>query len=433
MHYVDMSTVIEVENLSKLYRLGIISTRTIAQDVNRFVAKLLKKENPDFRIGELNNRQLNGSSQFVWALNDISFQVKQGDVMAIIGKNGAGKSTLLKILSRVTTPSKGKVRLKGRVASLLEVGTGFHPELTGRENIFLNGSILGMTKNEIKLKFDNIVEFSGIGNYIDTPVKRYSSGMHVRLAFAVAAHLDPEILIVDEVLAVGDAEFQKKCIGKMHDVSATEGRTVLFVSHNMSAIKNLCTKGILLEYGRKVFDGSAEDAIRKYLSSTGAGGNNLAERSDRTGSGGLKFTELNLRNQKDEIVTQVISGEPLKIQMSYVCNQKLKGNVIISVAIQDGYGNNKAMFVTDEMGIKFENIPEAGKIILEIPQIMLRADNYFIRLFASYNTTGANDILDSIENAGELRVLQGDFWKSGKTNREGSFGLMNGKFFQASK
>jgi len=231
-----MAKVIQVDDVSKLYRLGVISSRTIAHDINRFILKLAGKENPDFKIGAVNDRALKNGSQLVWALRNVNFNVGSGDVLAVIGKNGAGKSTLLKILSRVTSPTSGSIKIRGRVASLLEVGTGFHQELTGKENVFLNGSILGMTRNEIKSKFDEIVDFSGIGNYIDTPVKRYSSGMHVRLAFAVAAHLEPEILIVDEVLAVGDADFQRKCIGKMQDVSKREGRTVLFVSHNMAAV-----------------------------------------------------------------------------------------------------------------------------------------------------------------------------------------------------
>ena len=244
-----MSTVIKVENLSKQYRLGDVGTGSIAHDVNRAWYKLRGKEDPYLKIGETNDRTKKGDSDYVWAIKDINFEVKQGEVLGIIGRNGAGKSTLLKILSRTTTPTTGSVKIKGRVASLLEVGTGFHPELSGRENIFLNGAIMGMTKQEIKRKFDEIVDFAGVERYIDTPVKRYSSGMYVRLAFGVAAHLEPEILIVDEVLAVGDAEFQKKALGKMKDVSTKEGRTVLFVSHNMAAVSKLCTNGLLLING----------------------------------------------------------------------------------------------------------------------------------------------------------------------------------------
>src|SRR5580704_10011032 len=241
--------VIKVENISKQYRLGEVGTGSLAHDLNSFWHSIRGKENPYLKIGEANDRAIKGNSDYVWALDDINFDVRRGEVLGIIGRNGAGKSTLLKILSKTTAPTTGVIKIKGRVASLLEVGTGFHPDLSGRDNIFLNGAILGMTKNEIKSKFDEIVAFSGVERYIDTPVKRYSSGMYVRLAFAVAAHLDSEILIVDEVLAVGDFEFQKKCLGKMSEVSQQQGRTVLFVSHNMDAISVLCNKCILLKNG----------------------------------------------------------------------------------------------------------------------------------------------------------------------------------------
>jgi ABC-type polysaccharide/polyol phosphate transport system ATPase subunit len=250
-----MGKAIKVENLSKAYQLGDFGTGTISRDLERYWAKIRGKEDPFLKIGEINDRTSKGESDIVWSLKDINFEIEQGDAVGIIGRNGAGKSTLLKILSRVTSPTTGSIKVKGRIASLLEVGTGFHPELTGRENIYLNGAILGMRKAEIKRKFDEIVAFSGVERYIDTPVKRYSSGMYVRLAFAVAAHLESEILIVDEVLAVGDSEFQKKCLGKMNDVSRGEGRTVLFVSHNMGAIKTLCNSGIFLDNGElKSFD-----------------------------------------------------------------------------------------------------------------------------------------------------------------------------------
>jgi len=256
-----MSTVIKVDNVSKIYNLGTISSGTLAEDTNRLMARLMGKEDPLTKVNAIGE-----SDSIHIALKDVSFEVKDGEVLGVIGKNGAGKSTLLKILSRITSPTKGNVRMKGRVASLLEVGTGFHPELTGRENVFLNGAILGMTRNEVAGKFDEIVDFSGVSKFIDTPVKRYSSGMYVRLAFAVAAHLEPEILIVDEVLAVGDADFQKKCLGKMKDVSTNYGRTVLFVSHNMTAVKNLCSRAIFLKQGQLVYSGGAEDVVSFYLS-----------------------------------------------------------------------------------------------------------------------------------------------------------------------
>ncbi len=256
---------IEFNHVGKLYRLGTIGTGTISHDLNRWWARIRGKEDPFLKIGEVNDRTQKASSDFVWALKDIDFKVEQGDVLGIIGKNGAGKSTLLKVLSRVTSPTSGSIRARGRIASLLEVGTGFHPEMTGRENIYMNGSIMGMTKAEITRKLDEIVDFAGVEKYIDTPVKRYSSGMTVRLGFAIAAHLEPEILVVDEVLAVGDAEFQKKAIGKMQDVSRGGGRTVLFVSHNMASIRTLCTRSIVLGNGSVVYNGTVNEAIDYYL------------------------------------------------------------------------------------------------------------------------------------------------------------------------
>lgn len=261
-----MPTAIEFNHVSKQYRLGLVSTRTLSHDLDRWwKMNILGKEDPYLKIGETNDRATKGESDYVWALKDIDFKVEQGDVVGIIGKNGAGKSTLLKLLSKVTGPTTGTIKARGRIGALLEVGTGFHQEMTGRENIYLNGAILGMSHQEIAKKLDEIVDFSGCERYIDTPVKRYSSGMMVRLGFAVAAHLDPEILVVDEVLAVGDAEFQKKAIGKMQDVSKGEGRTVLFVSHNMASIATLCTKGALLDRGSVTFSGSAKDTISRYL------------------------------------------------------------------------------------------------------------------------------------------------------------------------
>ena len=260
-----MSTILKVENLSKQYRLGLVGTGSLQDDLKRWWSRVRGQEDPLLKIGESNDRSTKGESDYVWALKDINFEVEQGEVLGIIGKNGAGKSTLLKILSRVTSPTTGVVKSKGRIASLLEVGTGFHPEMTGRENIYLNGAILGMTKAEIREKEAEIITFSGCQRYIDTPVKRYSSGMRVRLAFAVAAHLEPDILVVDEVLAVGDAEFQKKAIGKMQDISKGEGRTVLFVSHNMKAINSLCHKVLLIESGKVVFEGQVAEGVSRYL------------------------------------------------------------------------------------------------------------------------------------------------------------------------
>ncbi|GER59705.1 ABC transporter ATP-binding protein [Patiriisocius marinus] len=259
-----MGVILKAENVSKQYRLGLVGTGTLSHDLNRFWARIRGKEDPYLKVGAVNDRATKAESEYVWALKDINFEVQQGEILGIIGKNGAGKSTLLKLLSRVTGPTTGTIKTKGTIASLLEVGTGFHPELTGRENVYLNGAILGMRKAEIATKLDEIIEFSGCEKYIDTPVKRYSSGMRVRLAFAVAAHLEPDILVIDEVLAVGDAEFQKKAIGKMQDISQGEGRTVLFVSHNMAAVKSLCTRAILIENGEITYSGNVEKVLQKY-------------------------------------------------------------------------------------------------------------------------------------------------------------------------
>lgn len=325
--------VIKVENLSKQYRLGEVGTGTISHDLNRWWAKVRGKEDPFSKVGETNDRTKKGNSEYVWALRDINFEVKQGEVLGIVGRNGAGKSTLLKLLSKVTSPTTGSIKMKGRVASLLEVGTGFHPELTGRENVFLNGAILGMTKTEIKKKFDEIVDFAGVERYIDTPVKRYSSGMYVRLAFAVAAHLEPDILIVDEVLSVGDAEFQKKCLGKMNEVSREEGRTILFVSHNLKAVGALCRTGLFLNKGETQFMGNVDAALENYIKSATSGGggiinkisegiiwegilntedlNNLSSDEDIKFLFGIRstkqqydnvFMDLALFNQRDEII-----------------------------------------------------------------------------------------------------------------------------------
>ena len=259
------NTVLKIENLSKQYRLGQVGTGTISHDLNRWWANVRGKEDPYSKIGQSNDRTKQAESEYVWALKDVNFEVKQGEILGIIGKNGAGKSTLLKLISRITSPTTGSIKAKGRIASLLEVGTGMHPEMTARENIYLNGAIMGMKKHEIARKFDEIVDFAGVAMYVDTPVKRFSSGMYVRLAFAVAAFLEPEILIVDEVLAVGDAEFQKKAIGKMKDVSSGDGRTVLFVSHNMASVKALCSRALILENGEVKKIGEVNDIVSMYL------------------------------------------------------------------------------------------------------------------------------------------------------------------------
>ncbi|HVW96658.1 MAG TPA: ABC transporter ATP-binding protein [Mucilaginibacter sp.] len=313
-----MSKVIKAENLSKAYQLGEIGTGTLSRDLERFWARVRGKEDPFLKIGEVNDRSVKGTSDIVWSLQNLNFEIEQGDAVGIIGLNGAGKSTLLKILSRVTAPTTGSVKIKGRVASLLEVGTGFHPELTGRENIFLNGAILGMRKAEIKRKFDEIVDFSGVERYVDTPVKRYSSGMYVRLAFAVAAHLESEIMIVDEVLAVGDAEFQKKCLGKMNDVSTTEGRTVLFVSHNMGAVTRLCNSAMLLRNGILIQQDITSRVITNYLSTDelSAAFNEWTE-NDAPGNQIARILSAGVFNENGDLYEYTDIRKPVIVKMEY--------------------------------------------------------------------------------------------------------------------
>ena len=329
-----MSTAIKIENLSKIYRLGEIGTGTITQDIDRwFKTKIMGKEDPFLKIGESNDRTQKGKGNIVYSLQDINFEINQGDAVGIIGRNGAGKSTLLKILSRVTTPTTGKINIKGRVASLLEVGTGFHPELTGRENIYLNGAILGMRKREIDRKIDEIIDFSGVERYVDTPVKRYSSGMYVRLAFAVAAHLESEILIVDEVLAVGDTEFQKKCLGKMGEVSKGEGRTVIFVSHNMTAVKNLCLNTVILENGRILNVGYTMDVLPLYLENAVMNFNgtvNLNEINRRYSLNIIQLQSISILNSENLIRDILQFGEKPFVYFTYEVIQPIR-DVILQI------------------------------------------------------------------------------------------------------
>ena len=389
--------VLKAENISKQYRLGQLGTGTISHDLNRFWAKLRGKEDPYLKVGDVNDRSLIGGSDYVWSLKDINFEVKQGEVLGIIGKNGAGKSTLLKILSQVTTPTTGEVKVKGRIASLLEVGTGFHHELSGRENIFLNGAILGMTKIEIKSKLDEIVEFSGVAKYLDTPVKRYSSGMMVRLAFAVAAHLEPEILIVDEVLAVGDQEFQDKCIGKMKDVSS-QGRTVIFVSHNMAAIKSLCGKAIILANGKLVEEGSAEKLVNNYLSEYTTISSGITwPISEAPGNENFKLTKLELINDGKQTNNVDISKDTtLKIYYKNFTDNK---RYQISVHIIDNQENCIVCAINAPSASieedKYFHIPYAkGEFVTEfsIPGNFLNEMNYHLSVFFSHNVFTTNEL-----------------------------------------
>ncbi|WP_316824806.1 polysaccharide ABC transporter ATP-binding protein [Pedobacter miscanthi] len=366
---------IKVENLSKAYQLGQIGTGTISRDLERWYARIRGKEDPFLRIGESNDQNTKSTSDVVWSLKDINFEIEQGDAVGIIGRNGAGKSTLLKILSKVTAPTTGKISGRGRIASLLEVGTGFHPELSGRENIFLNGAILGMRKKEIQRKLDEIVDFAGIERYLDTPVKRYSSGMYVRLAFAVAAHLESEILIVDEVLAVGDAEFQKKCLGKMGEVSKGEGRTVLFVSHNMGAVKQLCNSGIVLKNGLMNYQsGTISEVINKYLASEDKELSNILNIDDKRYKNQY-FTPLMMHTTK----TSYSLKEEIKIS---ILGEVLEPNSSLQIgfALYDGEGHKLLWsFHTDTIT---QNNFSSGKIELttSIIPYLLNEGKYYISL-----------------------------------------------------
>ena len=382
---------------------------------------MLRKEDPYLKIGETNDRSSKGNSEYVWALKDINFKVEQGDVVGIIGKNGAGKSTLLKLLSKVTGPTTGTIKARGRIGSLLEVGTGFHPEMTGRENIFMNGAILGMNKKEIQSKLDEIVDFSGCERYIDTPVKRYSSGMMVRLGFAVAAHLDPEILVVDEVLAVGDAEFQKKAIGKMQDVSKGEGRTVLFVSHNMASIKSLCKTGILLEKGSVSTTGYIDEVVRYYIkSSQNIQDETIINRTDRSGNGKAKLESILFFDKDNNIVDHVVSGSPCKIRV-VVKNYTLNANEKIdqfTIAMNNAYGERILVLSNQFIGrtIKLDSVND--KIIVDfiIDRCPLNAGEYSM---AFYLNDSFGNIIDWIDNLPTINVWAGDFYNSGNLIREG--------------
>lgn len=378
---------LKAENISKQYRLGQVGTGTISHDLNRFWAQIRGKEDPYLKIGEANDRTTSGDSDYVWSLQDINFEIEQGDAVGIIGRNGAGKSTLLKLLSKVTKPTTGKIYTQGRIASLLEVGTGFHPEMTGRENVFLNGAILGMTRKEIARKFDEIVDFSGVERYIDTPVKRYSSGMYVRLAFAVAAHLESEILIVDEVLAVGDAEFQKKCLGKMGDVSKGEGRTVLFVSHNMTAVKSLCKTGIVMSNGKILYTGAIERALSEYNGDKQSFGNTVILGENRDFNN--KLFQLN----KVELVDEKFKAQ----EKDFEENEKF--NLLTDINIYDSENkyhlsyvvknfNNDVLFtMNNAYGTKLKQ--GKNQIICEIPKDFFNVGEYVISLYIIKNTQEA--------------------------------------------
>jgi lipopolysaccharide transport system ATP-binding protein len=399
-----MSGVISLNSVSKAYQLGVFNTGSFSNDLSRWWALKRGKEDPFLKIGEENDRTSVGKTNIIWSLKDLSFDIEQGDRVGIIGRNGAGKSTLLKILSQVTHPTSGQIKLKGRVASLLEVGTGFHPELTGRENVFLNGAILGMRKDEIKEKFDEIVDFSGVERYIDTPVKRYSSGMYVRLAFAVAAHLESDILIVDEVLAVGDAEFQKKCIGKMNQLGSSGGRTILFVSHNMSSIKQLCDKAIFLEKGAMNCIGETKDIIGTYLRAYApkkASDGDLQGAISLHGTGDVKFTRF-LTLKQDQACEQFFFGERPTICIEIEAFKDIP-NACIDIHVVSLFGET-IMMITPDFNYKPRMIEKGKHQIHVMVEELLMPGEYSFHLSVASHPTGLS--LDFIEAAGNVKILR---------------------------
>lgn len=403
--------ILKVEGLSKQYRLGNVGTGTLSHDLNRWWYKIRGKEDPYLKVGAINTRNAAATQDYVWALNDINFQVNKGEVLGIIGKNGAGKSTLLKILSRVTSPTTGSIKTRGRIASLLEVGTGFHPELTGKENIYLNGAILGMNKAEISSKIDEIIEFSGCQMYIDTPVKRYSSGMHVRLAFAVAAFMEPDILVIDEVLAVGDAEFQKKAVGKMQDIAQGEGRTVLFVSHNMAAVRNLCTRGMVLVDGETAFEGDQNEAVDFYLNlAIDKNTSNIVNFKSNGKEVYLKSVAINSsRGQSD---SGIFMGEHFTIITNITSNKSLN-NIKCSVLIQNYKGEKIAALRTFEMTDITYKAKGSFELSVNINDLNLMPGTYSITIALAEN----NETLDVQRECLNFQVLAKDVFNTGKIPR----------------
>ncbi|MBU0941563.1 MAG: ABC transporter ATP-binding protein [Bacteroidetes bacterium] len=398
---------IKAENISKQYRLGEVGTGTISHDLNRFWHKLRGNEDPYLKIGESNDRSAKGSSDYVWSLKDINFEIEQGDAVGIIGRNGAGKSTLLKLLSKVTKPTTGSFKVNGRIASLLEVGTGFNPEMTGRENIYLNGAILGMRRSEITRKFDEIVDFSGVERYIDTPVKRYSSGMYVRLAFAVAAHLESEILIVDEVLAVGDAEFQKKCLGKMNDVSKGEGRTVLFVSHNMGAIQNLCNKGIVLDKGNSVFVGGQSEALDFYSNIFKNHADNFVNHFPFKNQLLISKIDCYSLGKKLNPVDEILLGGDLTIAVSFKVNKDIY-DLSFALDILNLTGELICHITNEDDGFYMSKVQEGDvkSISITLKSINLSPNQYFINFWMG---TGHLESIYKIENLLNFTVIQSNY------------------------
>lgn len=421
-----MATAIEFNHVSKQYRLGLVSTRTLSHDLDRwFQTSILRREDPYLKIGEVNDRASKGSSEYVWALRDIDFKVEQGDVVGIIGKNGAGKSTLLKLLSKVTAPTTGTIRARGRIASLLEVGTGFHQEMTGRENIYMNGAILGMTKQEITSKLDEIVAFSGCERYLDTPVKRYSSGMMVRLGFAVAAHLDPEILVVDEVLAVGDAEFQKKAIGKMQDISHGEGRTVLFVSHNIGSVKALCRSGVWLKNGMIWQVGSADEIVRNYLSEDLVEGqNDLTSNMSFVGRGDIRIGVVDIHSKLHNVGV-VDNSEETILNIEIINPNHCSGTIEIAGVVKTIDGDYVTYFSSRLYGKRYQIKEIDDKIVVAVifENFPLVSRKYTLGFELKLNGT----IVYFMERGVVFDVLDSDYYKCGIIDDNGMM-LLNQKW-----
>jgi lipopolysaccharide transport system ATP-binding protein len=406
------ATVIRVEHLSKQYRLGTVGTGTLSHDLNRWWHRMCGRPDPYLAVTASNDRTRAGTSDYVWALRDVGFEVERGEVLGIIGRNGAGKSTLLKILARVTAPTQGEVRIKGRVGSLLEIGTGFHPELTGRENVYLNGAILGMTRAEVTARFDEIVDFSGCERYIDTPVKRYSSGMMVRLAFAVAAHLDPEILIVDEVLAVGDLAFQQKCLGKM-DAVAHAGRTVLFVSHNMTAVSRLCSRVMVLDDGRVVCTGDAADGVSHYRvrvgGEAGNGGVFIDAQAFETESD-CRLTALEILNGDGARMTHVGTGDRVCMRIHYALDRALR-HPSFGLRFLSRDRETLMRLVSDACGCPIDVLPEgAGYVDCIIPRWPFIKGSVAVDLDLGIR---GSHLFHHVTDAVQINVAEGDFYGSG--------------------
>ena len=404
-----MNVVIKAENIAKKYRLGLVGSETFKEDLLKWWALFRGKEDPYKFIGEDNIHNKSNRSNYVWSLKDINFEINQGDVVGIVGRNGAGKSTLLKILSKVTAPTLGSIKAKGRITSLLEVGTGFHPELTGRENIFLNGAILGMRKSEIVIKLDEIISFAGVEKYIDTPVKRYSSGMYVRLAFAVAAHLDSEILIIDEVLAVGDFEFQQKCIGKMNDVSKSDGKTVIFVSHNLSSISQLCNTGILLEDGKMRYQGDIRQVISLYTENLSLRNQKLIDINNRQGNGKFLFSDISIFDHNDNnFYVETFSRTVFRVYYKLVDKEKIN-SFKIDIGIYNNFGE-KITTLTTNTSLSVFNFNQKDSIDFIVDKIPLAPGNYFVNLFCEIN----HEISDWLINSITFAVIEKDYYNIGR-------------------